>query len=65
MADIEDAEKVICAQKAPYPVQVEAGKTYYYCTCGRSKNQVNVHSHLSAVIGPELAMQNWVAADFK
>lgn len=26
-------------QKAPYPVEVEAGKTYYWCACGRSKNQ--------------------------
>jgi CDGSH iron-sulfur domain-containing protein 3 len=27
------------AQKAPYPVDVEAGKTYYWCACGHSKNQ--------------------------
>jgi CDGSH-type Zn-finger protein len=27
------------AQKAPYPVQVEAGETYYWCACGHSKNQ--------------------------
>jgi CDGSH iron-sulfur domain-containing protein 3 len=27
------------AQKAPYPVAVEAGKTYYWCACGLSKNQ--------------------------
>lgn len=27
------------AQKAPYPVQLEAGKTYYWCQCGKSKNQ--------------------------
>jgi CDGSH iron-sulfur domain-containing protein 3 len=27
------------AQKAPYPVQVEAGKTYYWCACGESKRQ--------------------------
>ena len=26
-------------QKAPYPVEVEQGKTYYWCACGRSKNQ--------------------------
>lgn len=26
-------------QKAPYPVDVEAGKTYYWCTCGRSASQ--------------------------
>ena len=26
-------------QKSPYPVNVESGKTYYYCTCGLSENQ--------------------------
>lgn len=32
-------EKTNIAQKAPYAVEVEAGKTYYWCTCGRSKGQ--------------------------
>ena len=27
------------AQKAPYPVAVEAGKDYWWCACGQSKNQ--------------------------
>lgn len=27
------------AQKAPYPVEVEAGKTYFWCACGRSAKQ--------------------------
>ncbi|MCM2561519.1 CDGSH iron-sulfur domain-containing protein [Lutimaribacter sp. EGI FJ00015] len=27
------------AQKAPYPVDVEAGKTYFWCACGKSQNQ--------------------------
>ena len=26
-------------QKAPYPFEVTSGKTYYWCACGRSKNQ--------------------------
>ncbi len=26
-------------QRAPYPVEVEAGKTYWWCACGRSANQ--------------------------
>ena len=26
-------------QKSPFPVNVESGKTYYYCTCGLSENQ--------------------------
>ena len=29
----------IVAQKAPYGVDVEAGKTYYWCACGRSAKQ--------------------------
>ena len=27
------------AQKAPYKVEMEAGKTYFWCACGESKNQ--------------------------
>jgi CDGSH-type Zn-finger protein len=27
------------AQKAPYPVTVEAGKDYYWCACGKSSKQ--------------------------
>lgn len=26
-------------QKTPYAVAVEAGKSYYWCTCGKSKTQ--------------------------
>ena len=29
----------IIAQKSPIPVKVEAGKTYYWCACGRSASQ--------------------------
>lgn len=29
----------VVAQKAPYPVEVTAGKTYFWCTCGRSEKQ--------------------------
>lgn len=29
----------LCAQKTPYAVDVEEGTTYYWCACGRSKNQ--------------------------
>ena len=28
-----------CAQKAPYPVDVEAGRKYAWCSCGLSKKQ--------------------------
>jgi CDGSH-type Zn-finger protein len=29
----------IIVQKSPMPVAVEAGKTYYWCSCGRSAGQ--------------------------
>ncbi|MGE3966811.1 MAG: CDGSH iron-sulfur domain-containing protein, partial [Dongiaceae bacterium] len=29
----------IVAQKSPYPVELEAGKTYFWCACGRSRKQ--------------------------
>ena len=27
------------AQKSPYMIEVEAGKTYHWCVCGNSKKQ--------------------------
>lgn len=27
------------AQKGPFPIEVEEGKTYFWCACGRSKTQ--------------------------
>lgn len=27
------------AQKAPFPVEVEAGRKYFWCACGRSARQ--------------------------
>jgi CDGSH-type Zn-finger protein len=29
----------VIAQKSPYGIPVEAGKTYYWCSCGRSRKQ--------------------------
>ncbi len=29
----------VVAQKSPIPVEVESGKTYYWCSCGRSQSQ--------------------------
>jgi len=31
--------EAIVAQKAPYKVAVEEGKTYWWCACGRSASQ--------------------------
>jgi CDGSH-type Zn-finger protein len=32
-------EQPVIAQKSPYQVDVEAGKNYFWCACGRSKAQ--------------------------
>jgi CDGSH-type Zn-finger protein len=32
-------EQPVIAQKSPYQVDVEAGKNYFWCACGRSKTQ--------------------------
>jgi CDGSH-type Zn-finger protein len=32
-------ENPVVAQRGPYGVAVEAGKTYFWCACGRSKTQ--------------------------
>ena len=29
----------VIAQKQPFAIDVEAGETYYWCRCGRSKSQ--------------------------
>ena len=41
------------AQKAPYKVAVEAGKTYWWCACGRTKKQpVCDGSHKGSGLSP-------------
>lgn len=32
-------DKAVVAQKSPIPVEVEAGKSYWWCSCGLSQNQ--------------------------
>ena len=39
MSDSNDAAKPECPQKAPYPVEVEAGENYFWCSCGKSQKQ--------------------------
>ncbi len=44
----------IVAQKSPYNVDVEAGKDYWWCACGRSKDQPFCDgSHKGTGITPE------------
>lgn len=31
--------QAVVAQKSPYGVQVEQGKSYWWCACGRSQSQ--------------------------
>jgi CDGSH-type Zn-finger protein len=33
------ADEPVCAQKGPYQVQLEKGKPYFWCTCGKSAKQ--------------------------
>lgn len=33
------SDEVVIASKAPFPVNVEQGKKYFWCACGRSKSQ--------------------------
>lgn len=38
MSDAPKFQPVV-AQKAPYPVEVQAGRTYFWCACGKSAKQ--------------------------
>lgn len=33
------ADEPVVAQKGPYQVALEAGKAYFWCTCGKSAKQ--------------------------
>ncbi len=33
------SDRPIVAATSPFPVEVEAGKSYFWCTCGRSASQ--------------------------
>ena len=32
-------EEAVIAQKGPFQVELTEGETYYWCACGRSRNQ--------------------------
>lgn len=45
----------VVAQKEPYAVEVEAGKDYYWCACGRSAKQPFCDgSHKGTGFSPEV-----------
>ena len=35
-------------QKAPYPVAVEAGKSYWWCACGKSGKQRFIRKNIDS-----------------
>lgn len=39
MTSSTDPDTPIIAQKAPYAVEVEEGRNYFWCACGRSGKQ--------------------------
>jgi CDGSH-type Zn-finger protein len=39
LQEISMKPDTVIAQKAPYPVEVEAGKSYWWCACGKSARQ--------------------------
>jgi CDGSH-type Zn-finger protein len=58
-------EKPTIASKSPVLVELEAGKTYFYCTCGKSKNQPfcdGAHSGTSFTPTPFTAEKSGKAA---
>jgi CDGSH iron-sulfur domain-containing protein 3 len=56
------ADTPIIAQKSPYPVDVEAGKTYFWCACGKSASQPFCDgSHK----GSEFTPVKWTAEETK
>ncbi len=52
---MSDQPKPVMAQKGPYKMEVEAGKTYAWCACGRSGKQPFCDgSHLNTGFKPVL-----------
>ena len=39
MSTTPTSAEPVCAQAAPYPFDVKAGDTYWWCACGRSEMQ--------------------------
>lgn len=35
----DESSKPVMAARSPFPIEVEAGKSYWWCACGRSASQ--------------------------
>ena len=47
-------DQPVVAQNAPYPIEVETGKSYFWCACGKSGQQPFCDgSHQGTSILPE------------
>jgi CDGSH-type Zn-finger protein len=56
-------DKPVAAGKAPIPVTLDAGRDYYWCTCGQSKKQPFCDgSHKGSSLAP-LAFQSAAAGE--
>ena len=58
--------KAFVAAKAPIAAKVEKGKTYYWCTCGKSQNQPfcdGAHVEYSKEVGVEFTPLAWTAEE--
>ena len=56
------SETPIIAKRGPFPVEVEAGNSYFWCACGKSANQPFCDgSHKGTGINPT----KWTAEDSK
>lgn len=49
-------EESVLAKPTPYAVELEPGKEYWYCTCGKSKNQPFCDGNLK--FNDQVAVQN-------
>ncbi len=50
----QNSERLV-AQRGPYEIELEAGKEYYWCYCGRSKSQPFCdNSHTATEFEPQM-----------
>ena len=66
MASYDIKTRAVVASKSPIGIEVEAGKTYYWCSCGLSKNQPfcdGSHMEANKKNDTEFAPMAWTAEE--